>query len=491
MDVLLDTAGPAYPLLLGLLALSAILAGVSAVLRNRLSARVRDVAELTRTLEQERAALKEEREQRTDLAAKLSAETTRAERLPGLERELSAERTARYEAQQANTRLETEMDALKRANEEKLAELRDIRKQLEEKFTSLAGTALEDNSKRFLNLVSERFEKHKETAEKELNTRQEAIGNLVKPLQDRLLKFDERMGEIEKARNEAYGAIRTQVEQLTLGQTTLNAETRKLVQALRAPKTRGRWGEMQLRQVFEMAGMTEEVDFLTETSMETDEGRRRPDAQVRIPGGKSIIVDAKTPLDAYLDALEAETADMREAHITRHARQVREHIKVLASKAYQDQLDTTPDFVVMFIPGETFVSAACEADPGLLEFGFEKRVLIATPTTLMALIKAIAYGWQQEKMAENAAEVQRVAREIYDRLGTFASHLDKVGRSLRTSVDAYNKSVGSLEGRVLPSARKFESLGVVGPNDSLDQLAQVEVEPRALSAREFVPGSSG
>ena len=490
MEFLLDTLGPAWPVVLGAAALALVLAVVAIVLRGRLAATRRETADLSRSLEAERAALAEERAQRSDLATQLSAATTRAERLPEVEQALSRERSARYEAQEINARLETEMAALKRSNEEKLAELRDIRKQLEEKFSTLAGSVLEDNSKRFLNLVSERFEKHKESADKELSTRQEAIGNLVKPLQDRLSKFDERMGEIEKARNEAYGAIRTQVEQLTLGQTTLNAETRKLVQALRAPKTRGRWGEMQLRQVFEMAGMTEEVDFLSEASMETDDGRRRPDAQVRIPGGKSIIVDAKTPLDAYLDALEAETPELRETHITRHARQVREHIKGLASKAYQDQLDSTPDFVVMFIPGETFVSAACEADPGLLEFGFEKRVLIATPTTLMALIKAIAYGWQQEKMAENAAEVQRVAREIYERLGTFAGHLDKVGRSLRASVESYNKSVGSLEGRVLPSARKFESLSVVAPNESLDQVSHVEVEPRNLQARELIQDTS-
>jgi DNA recombination protein RmuC len=247
------------------------------------------------------------------------------------------------------------------------------------------------------------------------------------------------------------------------------------VQALRAPKTRGRWGEMQLRQVFEMAGMAEHVDYLSERTVETDAGARRPDAVVRIPGGKSIVVDAKTPLEAYLDALEADGPEAQGEHLTRHAAQVRAHVKTLASKAYQDAIPTTPDFVVMFIPGETFVSAAAEADPGLIEYAFERKVLIATPTTLMALIKAIAYGWQQEKMAENAAEVQRLAKEIYDRLGTFADHLGRVGRSLRSSVDAYNRAVGSLEGRVLPSARKFEGAA----------LDPVDEEPRPLTAPEL------
>ncbi|WP_420326936.1 DNA recombination protein RmuC [Mameliella sp.] len=435
-------------------------------------------------LDATKGELTSERARAEHLSHELAGERVRSERLAKVEEDLNQEQRQRQDLAKQCAELTTRIDSMKAAHEEKLTELRSVRKELEEKFSNLANTALEQNSGSFLRLVSERFQKHQEHAEKELATRQEAIGNLVKPLQDRLLKFDERMGDIEKARTEAYGAIRTQVEQLTHGQQTLNSETRKLVQALRAPKTRGRWGEMQLRQVFEMAGMTEEVDFQTETSMETDQGLRRPDAQVRIPGGKSIIVDAKTPLDAYLDALEAETPEQRDLHITRHSKQVREHIKQLSSKAYQDQLDSTPDFVVMFIPGETFVSAACEADPNLLEFGFERRVLIATPTTLMALIKAIAYGWQQEKMAENAAEVQRVAREIYDRLGTFANHLDKVGRSLRSSVESYNKSVGSLEGRVLPSARKFEALSVVSAAESLPDVGRVEVEPRPISAPE-------
>jgi len=428
--------------------------------------------------------------QRREIAAlreELAGLRPEHERLERTEAELAAAREALEAVRGEKRALETELETLRRSHEARLDELRAMKKELEDRFATLASSALKSNSERFLELVSERFATHKETAEKDLAERQSAIAELVKPLDEKLGKFDARIGEIEKARGEAYGAIRAQVAELARGQQTLGQETRKLVQALRAPKTRGRWGEMQLRQVFEMAGMTEHVDFVTEQGVESEAGNRRPDAIVRIPGGKSIVIDAKTPLSAYLDALEAETPEAQQQQITRHAAQVREHVRLLASKAYQDTIPETPDFVVMFIPGETFVSAAAEADPSLIEDAFEKRVLIATPTTLMALIKAIAYGWQQEKMAENAAEVQKLAKEIYDRLGVFAEHLAKTGRSLRQSVENYNRAVGSLEGRVLPSARRFEGLGVVGAGASIAAPQGVDEEPRPLSAQEFAP----
>jgi DNA recombination protein RmuC len=431
------------------------------------------------------AALRRSRRDVAALREELAGLRPRAERLAAVEAELAETRARLETAGAEKAARETELAALRESHAARLEELRGMKAELEEKFAHLASGALKANSERFLALVSERFEKHKETAETDLAARQKAIRELVKPLDEKLGHFDARIAEIEKARNEAYGAIRAQVEELTKGQQALGQETRRLVQALRAPKTRGRWGEMQLRQVFEMAGMAEHVDYLSERTVETDAGARRPDAVVRIPGGKSIVVDAKTPLEAYLDALEADGPTAQGEHLTRHAAQVRAHVKTLASKAYQDAIPTTPDFVVMFIPGETFVSAAAEADPGLIEYAFERKVLIATPTTLMALIKAIAYGWQQEKMAENAAEVQRLAKEIYDRLGTFADHLGRVGRSLRSSVDAYNRAVGSLEGRVLPSARKFEGLGVVAPQEEIAALDPLDEEPRPLTAPEL------
>jgi len=408
------------------------------------------------------------------------------ERLPDVEKQLREANAELHRVQVEKSKLETELETLQTSHQARLEEIRGMKKELEERFSSLASGVLKSNSERFLELVSERFNQHKSAADEDLSKRQTAIKELVKPLDEKLGKFDQRINEIEKARNEAYGAIRTQVRQLTESQETLGQETRRLVQALRAPKTRGRWGEMQLRQVFEMAGMIENVDFLSESSIETEEGLRRPDAIVNIPGGKSIVIDAKTPLEAYLDALESPTPEQQKEHLARHASQVRKHVQLLSSKSYQDSIPTTPDFVVMFIPGETFVSAAAENDAGLIEYAFERKVLIASPTTLMALIKAIAYGWQQEKMAENAAEVQKLAKELYDRLAIFAEHLEKVGKSLGQSVDNYNKAVGSLEGRILPSARRFEAMGVVPSKSEIASPASVEREPRNLTASEFV-----
>lgn len=411
-----------------------------------------------------------------------------AGRVPDLERDilqkgrdLEAERVARGN-------LEAELKTLKGGHEARKEEIGGLHKELQDKFASLAGDVLSANSRNFLALASERFDKHKLSAQEDLTKRQQAIVELVKPLGEKLGQFDQRMGEIEKSRDEAYGAIKAQVKALTDGQKSLGDETRKLVQALRSPKARGRWGEMQLKQVFEMAGMSEHVDFTLEHSFDTDEGKRRPDAIVNIPGGKHIVIDAKTPLEAYLDALETSDPEQQKICLQRHAGHVRAHVKSLASRGYQDNLATTPDFVVMFIPGETFVSAAAEIEPHLIEFAFENRVLIATPTTLLALIKSIAYGWQQENMAKNAAEVQKAAKEIYDRLAVFAGHLDRVGKSLGSSVDNYNKAVGSLEGRILPSARKFESLGAVS-TDNIGEVRAVDLEPRHLTAAEFTPSA--
>ncbi|MEX0302582.1 MAG: DNA recombination protein RmuC [Leisingera sp.] len=422
----------------------------------------------------------------TDLRSHNAGLTAEVARLPELADELTTlrrtsenERTARYQA-------EAQVQALKAEHAARLEELHHMNQQMEHKFASLASGVLKQNSESFLSLVSERFQAHSKSADEDLAKRHAAIESLVKPLDQKLGQFGERIKEIEQARNEAYGAIKTQVKHLAEGQAALGGETRKLVQALRAPKTRGRWGEMQLRQVFEMAGMAEHVDFELEKSVGTDEGLRRPDAVVRIPGGRSIVVDAKTPLEAYLDALEAEAPDQQQAALARHAGHVKTHVRQLASKSYQSTLAGAPDFVVMFIPGETFVSAAVEADATLIEYAFENKVLIATPTTLMALLKSIAYGWQQERMAENALEVQKSAKELYDRLATFSKNLASVGRSLSSSVNNYNKAVGSLESRVLPSARRFEAMGVVAQGAELEDPGQVEVEPRqaALLAEE-------
>mgnify|MGYP003361934132 CR=1 FL=1 len=416
------------------------------------------------------------------LRLELAEQRAQAGRIPELLHSIEDLRRLHGDEQQLRISAETELKTLKSEHAARLEELRGMKTEIEDRFAALASGVLEKNSESFLKLASERFKSHELTASEDLEKRKTAIENLVKPLNEKLTVFDTRIKEIEKARNDAYGAIREQVRQLAEGQASLGTETRKLVQALRAPKTRGRWGEMQLRQVFDMAGMAENVDYTLEHHMDTDDGARRPDAIVKIPGGKSIVIDAKTPLEAYLDALECETPEQQQHHLARHAAQVRQHVKLLSSKAYQDQIPTTPDFVVMFIPGETFVSAAVEADAALIEYAFERKVLIATPTTLMALVKAIAYGWQQEKMAENAVEVQKVAKELYDRLNTFGGHLDAVGKGLNRSVEHYNKAVASMESRVLPSARKFEAMGVVTQGSEIETPALVEGRGRGFAA---------
>ncbi|OCX65798.1 recombinase RmuC [Thioclava sp. SK-1] len=422
------------------------------------------------------------RAEATALREALLMEEVQAQRVPDLERDLATTREQLKGEFQHRVQVEQALHSLRREHEARLEELRGMKQEITDKFSSVATGILTQNSEAFLNLVSERFKTHEQVARDDLDRRRIAIETLVKPLNERLGQFGQQISDIEKSRGEAYGAIHQQVQILAQGQAHLGQETRKLVQALRAPKTRGRWGEMQLRQVFEMAGMSENVDFHLEHHIATETGALRPDAVVHIPGGRSIVVDAKTPLEAYLDALEAETPDQQSAAIARHAGHVRAHVKALSSKSYQANIDGTPDFVVMFIPGETFVAAAAEADPGLIEYAFQNKVLIASPTTLMALIKAIAYGWQQDKMAKNAQEVQKTAKDLYDRLKLFGSHVDGIGRALQQSVERYNRAVGSLETRVLPAARKFEAMGVVGEDQVFEAPNSVDISPRALSS---------
>jgi DNA recombination protein RmuC len=412
------------------------------------------------------------------------AETT-AERVPGLEQRVDALTERLTEESRRAENLDGRLKAELQAHQARLDELRRMGEEIDRKFGALAQKALSGNSESFLSLVSERFEKHKQSATDDLSKRQVAIEALIKPVAQSLERFESRVGEIEKAREGAYRAVLTQVQSLAEGQTRLQSETNRLVTALRMPKTRGRWGEFQLRQVFEMAGMVEHVDFTSEHHIAGADGARRPDAVVRLPGGKAIVIDAKTPLDAYLNAIEAPDEASREQALRSHVRQVRAHVDGLAAKEYWNALPVTPDFVVMFVPGEAFYSAAIEFDPELFETAIAKKVLISTPTTLIALVKAIAYGWQQEKLARNAQEVGELARQLYDRIKVFGEHMDKLGGALRSSVERYNRAVGSLEGRILPTARRFEGLGVVGAGTTIDGLAGLEIEPRPLTAPEM------
>jgi DNA recombination protein RmuC len=446
-------------------------------------ARLRDAERRRAEMEEE---VRNERADREALAVEKATAATSASRVPQLEHiilDLRAQLDSSVRtAVEAQSNLETE----RKTYMARVEELEIMRDEIEQKFAVLALQALDKNTESLLRLVSERYEKHRIDADRTLEERQKAIETLVKPIGESLSKFEYKVGEIEKAREGAYCAITEQVKNLAEGQIGLRSETSRLVQALRQPKTRGRWGEFQLRNVLEMAGMTEHVDFFEEQTIESEGGRLRPDVIVRLPGGKSIVVDAKTPLDAYLTALDASDEAARERQIADHSRQVRDHVRALGSKDYWKALPVTPDFVVMFVPGEAFFAAAIESDPNLFEQAVRQRVLISTPTTFIALIKAIAYGWQQEKLSENVHAVAGLARDLFERIKVFSVYMRELGRSLQQAVDRYNKGVGSLEGRVLPAARKFESLGIVSSGSEIAQLGQIEIAVRDMQSAEFV-----
>ena len=383
-------------------------------------------------------------------------------------------------------RAEAGLEAERKAHAARLEEIEKARGESESRFAALAAEALGKNSDSFLRLVSERFQSHKVEAEKDLKAREEAVATLVKPIREELKKVEERAQELEKSREGAYQAIREQVKHLAEGQVRLHTETGRLAQALRRPGTRGRWGEFQLRNVLEMAGMTKHVDFVEQQTQQGSDGGQRPDVILRLPGGKSIVIDAKAPLDAYLAAIDADDETKRGEHMAAHARHMRGHMRALASREYWQALaNDTPDFVVMFIPGEAFVSVAMESDPGLFEDAVSNRVLISTPTTLIALVKAVAYGWQQEKLTENARDIAAAGRELYERVRVFGGHMAGLGQSLKQAVERYNRSVGSFEGRVLPSARRLEALGAAPDGSALAGPEPVETEPRSLQAPEL------
>ena len=365
------------------------------------------------------------------------------------------------------------------------ARLEEIDRTTGSRFAELASDALKSNSDSFLQLVSERFQSHRVEAEKDLEARGKAVEALVAPIRDELKKVEERAQQLERSRVDAYRSVTEQVRQLAQAQSDLRSETGRLVQALRRPQGAGRWGEHQLRNVLEIAGMVEHVDFEEQPTLSGEDGVLRPDVVIRLPGGKSVAVDAKTPLQAYLDAVEAKTDDERAGHLDILAGNLRSHVRQLAGKKYWDGLAGGTEFVVMFIPGDAFLAAALEREPGLFEDAVRNRVLIATPITLIALVRAVAYGWQQERLAENARAVAETGRELYERVKRFGGRMEDVGKSLRQAVDRYNRGVGTLERQVLPSARKLEGLGVVSAGESIPPLEQLETEPRTLQAAEL------
>lgn len=347
-------------------------------------------------------------------------------------------------------------------------------------FSDLANQSLKSNSENFLRLAEQNLGIQQEKAKRELSEREQAVENLVKPIREALQQSSHQIAELEKARSEAYGGIRTQLESMQLNQKTLAAETQNLVNALRRPEVRGRWGEITLRRLVELAGMVEHCDFQEQVHTAGDDVAIRPDMIVRLPDQRELVVDVKTPLDAYLTAAEAKDDAERQLALDRHARNVRGHIRSLASKSYWQQFSQSPEFVILFIPGDQFLSAALNEDPDLIEYALSQQIILATPTSFVALLKAVAYGWRQLALADNAQEIRRLAQDLHKRLATFVGHLDKVGRQLASSVDNYNRAVGSLERQVLPGARKFEELGI-HPKKTIGKLEPLEPMPRRIA----------
>src|SRR6202163_3728102 len=351
---------------------------------------------------------------------------------------------------------------------------------LQNAFKALAADALKSNNSSFLQIAQETLKRFQSEAKGDLDARQKAVADLVTPVRESLSKVDAQIQQMEVARGEAYGDLKAQVQSLITTQKELQSETGNLVRALRTPNVRGRWGEIQLRRVVEIAGMLSYCDFAGQETVNTETGRLRPDLVVKLPGGKHVVVDAKTPLQAFLDAFETTDEDARRACLANHARKVRDHMKTLSGKNYWEQFEATPEFVVMFLPGETFFSAALEQDPGLIEQGVLQRVIPASPTTLIALLKAVAYGWNQEKLARNAPQISALGKEWHERLRNLAGHITSVGTGLDRAVESYNKAVGSLETRVLVSSRKFAELGAVVAED-IPELESIETSARDLS----------
>jgi len=381
------------------------------------------------------------------------------------------------EASQARAVAETRAGETALHLSEQKTLLTQARQELAETFQALSGEALKQNNEAFLDLAKNSFATLQAEAKGDLAQRQQAIDSLVKPLQDQLFRYDDQLRQLEQSRQAAYGGLDQHLKLLAESQQRLQSETGNLVKALRAPAIRGQWGEITLKRVAELAGMVTHCDFFEQESITVDGGRLRPDMIVQLPGGRQIIVDAKTVLAGYLDAHEASTEELRIEGMRRHAAQVRSRMDALSMKAYWNQFAQAPEFVVLFLPGEQFLGAALEHDPQLIEDGFLRSVVLATPTTLMALLRAVAYGWRQERLTEHAEEAGRLGKDLYERMAVLTEHLNDVGQALGKSVLAYNKAIGSLETRILPAARRFKDLGVSSEKE-IPMLDPVELVSR-------------
>ncbi len=445
----------------------------------------RELSVLRQHLQEAQEALRHESERRASAEAE-------SRRIPALEEAIVAERgnTTRLQAEMVTRQgqwaeLTERLEQERKSNAEKLRLLEEARQRLGDAFQSLSAEALRRNNQSFLELARENLERFQESAKTDWEGRQKAVGQLVEPIRESLDKVGTRLDAMERTRIDAYSALNEQLRGLVQDHLPrLHQETAALVKALRQPAARGRWGEMQLKRVVEMAGMLAYCDFTEQESVATENGQQRPDLVVRLPGGKRIVIDAKAPLHAYLEAMETEDEQKRQHFLRKHAGELRTHMAQLSKKSYWEQFQPTPEFVVLFVPGEVFFSAALQEDPSLIEYGVEQKVIVASPTTLIALLRAVAYGWRQEALAENARAISDLGKELYDRLTKLAAHWTRVGKGLGQAVEAYNRATGSLESRVLISARKFRELKAAPEGRELPNLEPVELAPRLLQAEE-------
>jgi DNA recombination protein RmuC len=392
------------------------------------------------------------------------------------------------DAQRARTIAETQNSELRRSLDEQKALLDTAEERLTDTFRSVAAQALAENNQGFLTLAAEKLGAARKENDDALAARQTAIDGMLRPVKESLDRVDNKIQELERERGQAYGRITELVRNLSESHARLSAETGNLVRALRAPSVRGRWGEIQLKRVVEVAGMVEHCDFVQQETLTADDGRLRPDMIVKLPGGRNVVVDAKVPLEAYLDALDTEDEAARRGHLARHAAHIRGHVAKLSAKAYWAELPATPEFVVMFLPSEAIYSAALQELPSLIEEGVGKQVLIATPTTLIALLQAVHFGWRQERLAENAQAISSQGRDLHARLATMVEHWGKMGGALERATENYNRAVASFEGRVRPAIRRLEDLGAAS-DKSVAALTSIDARPRVLAPDDDAPAA--